>query len=436
VVQAGPGSGRVAGALVSAAPSGARGNARLRLAYMVTGYPYPSHTFVQNEVRALRTSGVEIVTFAHRRATAQEILSAADREAFATTHALRPFRVLPYLRAHVGTLLRNAGGYVRGVRRAVALRGEGPRSLVWQLFYFGQAVVLWHHCRRAGLRHIHAHFANVASDMALLAAEIGGGAWTWSFTMHGPTELYDVSWFRLGRKVEDAAFVICISEFARSQLMGLVEAEHWAKIRVVHCGVDVDALRPRGTPNGRPRRPLRVVCVGRLVPVKGQLVLLEAVAQLVADGHDLRLELVGDGPMRAQVERAARELGIERSVEIAGALGHPDALARVQAADVFCLPSFAEGVPVVLMEAMALGVPVLTTRIMGTPELVQDGVSGLLVAPGSREDLAAGLRRLIEDEALRRALGAAGRSRVEAEFALGRSAMQLRAILEEQLPTG
>jgi glycosyltransferase involved in cell wall biosynthesis len=172
------------------------------------------------------------------------------------------------------------------------------------------------------------------------------------------------------------------------------------------------------------------------VPVKGQLVLLEAVAQLVADGHDLRLELVGDGPMRAQVERAARQLGIERSVEIAGALGHPDALARVQAADVFCLPSFAEGVPVVLMEAMALGVPVLTTRIMGTPELVQDGVSGLLVAPGSREDLAAGLRRLIEDEALRRALGAAGRSRVEAEFALGRSAMQLRAILEEQLPTG
>jgi glycosyltransferase involved in cell wall biosynthesis len=418
---------------VNAGSSGGRDDARLRLAYMVTGYPYPSHTFVQNEVRALRASGVEIVTFAHRRATAQEILSAADREAFATTHALRPFRLLPYLRAHVRTLLRNPCGYVRGLRRAVALRGEGARSLLWQLFYFGQAVALWHHCRRAGLRHIHAHFANVASDTALLAAEIGGSGWSWSFTMHGPTEFYDVSWFRLGRKVEAAAFVICISDFARSQLMGLVEAEHWAKIRVVHCGVDVDVLRPPATPNGGPEHPLRVVCVGRLVPVKGQLVLLEAVAELIGEGHDLHVELVGDGPMRAKVERAARELGIERSVEVAGALSHPDVLERLRAADIFCLPSFAEGVPVVLMEAMALGVPVLTTRVMGTPELVQDGVSGLLVAPGNGDELAAGLRRLIEDGSLRQALGAGGRRLVEAEFALSRSATQLRAILEEEL---
>jgi colanic acid/amylovoran biosynthesis glycosyltransferase len=410
-----------------------RRGASLRLAYIVTGYPYPSHTFVQNEVRELRALGVEIVTFAHRRATAQEILSPADREAFATTQALQPFRLLPYLHAHLSALVRNPRGYLRGLTTAVAVRGEGPRSLLWQLFYFGQAVVLWHHCRRAGLRHVHAHFANVGSDIALLAAEIGGSAWSWSFTMHGPTELYDVSWFRLGMKVERAAFVVCISDFARSQLMGLVEADHWAKLRVVHCGVDTDALRPRDGAGSRPQRPMRVLCVGRLVSLKGQLLLLEAVAELVADGHEVHLELVGDGPMRAQLERAARELGIQRGVEIAGALGHPQVLERVRASDVLCLPSFAEGVPVVLMEAMALGVPVLTTRVMGIPELVEDGVTGLLVAPGSRDALVAGLRRLIEDGALREALGVAARRRVESEFALSRSATQLRAILEEEL---
>lgn len=400
---------------------------------MVTGYPYPSHTFVQNEVRALRALGVEIATFAHRRATEREILSSADREAFATTRALQPFRLLPYLRAHLGALLRNPCGYTRGLRTAVALRGEGPRSLLWQVFYFGQAVVLFHYCRRAGLRHIHAHFANVASDIALLAAEIGGPRWSWSFTMHGPTEFYDVSWFRLGKKVELAAFVVCISDFARSQLMGLVHALHWPKLRVVHCGVDADALQPRAASNGGPEAPIRILCVGRLVSLKGQLVLLEAVAALIANGQELRLELVGDGPMRSQLERTARELGIEGCVEIAGSLGHPVVLERMRRADVFCLPSFAEGVPVVLMEAMALGVPVVTTRVMGIPELVEDGVSGLLVAPGSRDELVAALRRVIDHESLRLSLGSGARQRVEDEYGLSSSAARLRMIFEQEL---
>jgi colanic acid/amylovoran biosynthesis glycosyltransferase len=401
----------------------------VRLAYMITGYPYPSHTFIQNEVRALRRLGVDITTFAHRRATPDELLSPTDREEFATTRALRPFRPLPHLRAHLSALVTNPAGYRRGLRAAVRLRGEGPRSLLWQLFYFAQAVILWHHCRRAGLRHIHAHFANVGCDMALLAAEIGGPEWSWSFTMHGPGELYDVSWFRLDRKVRLAAFVVCISDFARSQLMGLVEPSHWSKLRVVHCGVDTDALAPRAAGGDG---SARIVCVGRLVPVKGQLLLLEALATL---GPDVRLTLVGGGPMQAELEAAARRLGIEERVEIAGALGHPEVLERMRDADVFCLPSFAEGVPMVLMEAMALGVPVLTTRVMGIPELVHDGVSGLLVAPGSREDLIAGLRRLLDDGALRDALGAAGRRRVEADYALARSAAALRALFEEELTT-
>jgi colanic acid/amylovoran biosynthesis glycosyltransferase len=409
------------------------GDGALRLAYMITGYPYPSHAFIQNEVQALRALGVDVTTFVHRAATPDEVLSPADREAFATTRPLKPFRLARYVSAHVGALLTNPAGYAHGLRTAMRMRGEGPRALLWQLFYFGQAVVLWHYCRRARLRHIHAHFANVGADVTLLAAAVGGPGWSWSFTMHGPTELYDVSWFRLGAKVRSAAFVVCISDFARSQLMGLVDAEQWDKLTVVHCGVDTAGLAARAPDAAHGDGPVSVLCVGRLVPVKGQLVLLEAIAELVRCGHDVRLGLVGGGPMQDALAAAAKRLGIEHYVELTGPLGHPDVLERIRAADVFCLPSFAEGVPVVLMEAMALGVPVLSTRVMGIPELVEDGSCGLLVAPGSRDELVAGLRRLIEDRALRDALGAAGRERVESGYALARSAAQLRALFEEHL---
>jgi glycosyltransferase involved in cell wall biosynthesis len=407
-----------------------------RLAYMITGYPYPSHTFIQNEVRALRSLGVDVTTFAHRAAIPDEILSPADRDAHATTTPLRPFRFGPYLRAHIRALLTNPGGYRRGLREAIRMRREGPQGLVWQLFYFGQAIVLWHHCRRAGLRHIHTHFANVGADVTLLAVTVGGGSWSWSFTMHGPTELYDVSWFRLGAKVESAAFVVCISDFARSQLMGLVAAEHWGKLSVVHCGVDTTALAPRTSDGRRQDWPVGVVCVGRLVPVKGQLVLLEAVAELVRAGYDVELALVGGGEMRDVLADAARRLGIDDHVELPGPLSHPDVLERIRAADVFCLPSFAEGVPIVLMEAMALGLPVVTTRVMGIPELVEDGVSGLVVSPGSRDALVDAMRRLIDDRGLRDRLGAAGRERVESDYVLAASAEQLRALFEKQLAPG
>jgi colanic acid/amylovoran biosynthesis glycosyltransferase len=410
------------------------GDGRVRLAYMITGYPYPSHTFIQNEVRALRALGVDVTTFVHRAATREEILSPADHEAFATTRPLKPFRLSRYLRSHARALLTNAAGYWRGLRTAVRLRGEGPRSLLWQLFYFAQAVVLWHYCRRVGLRHIHAHFANVGADVTLIAAAVGGTGWSWSFTMHGPTELYDVSWFRLGAKVRSASFVVCISDFARSQLMGLVEADHWDKLDVVHCGVDTMQLVARTTSGAPARGSVGVLCVGRLVPVKGQLILLEAIAELVREGRNVRLALVGGGPMQAALAEAARRAGIEGRVELTGPLGHPDVLRRIRAADVFCLPSFAEGVPIVLMEAMALGVPILSTRVMGIPELVEDGVSGLLVAPGSRDELIAGLRRLIDDDELRTTLGAAARERVESTYSLDRSAAELRALFEKRVP--
>jgi colanic acid/amylovoran biosynthesis glycosyltransferase len=408
--------------------NGAQNPEPLHIGYVATGFPFPSHVFIQNEVRALRGLGVRVATFTPQRSLPEHILSSADAEAARTTFAVKPFSLGLWSRAHLTALVR--GHYVDGLRAAWRFRGPDWKSYVWQFMYFAQAVVLWYGARRAGVKHLHAHFANSGSDLAQIASEIGGSSWSWSFTMHGPTEFYDLRWYRLHHKVRTAAFVACISDFARSQLMAVSRPEDWPKLRIVHCGVDRTALPARSS-DPDVRDVIRVVCVGRLVPEKGQHVLVDAVEELKRRGVPLRLTLVGDGPTRQQLEeRVARE-GLGESVLIAGAKPHPEVLAIVGDADVFCLPSFAEGVPVSLMEAMALGVPVVSTRVMGIPELIDDGATGILVAPGNADQLVGALERLAGDADLREQLGQAGRERIAADFDLWREAERLRDIFGE-----
>ena len=405
----------------------------MHLAYLVSRYPSVSHTFILREVLALRAAGVRVDTFTVRRPAADYELSRDDREARDTTQALVPPVPLELVTAHLVALVTRPRRYLATLRLALGLRAAGGKAALWQVFYFGEAVLMWHKCRRAGARHIHAHHANVGSDVALLAARLGGRGWSWSFTMHGPTELFDVREHRLAQKTERALFVACISEYARSQLMGLVGTEHWDKLRIVHCGLDVSRFGAvdRSGRNG----PLRILNVGRAVPVKGQSLLVEAIAELGRQGVDARLTVVGDGPQAAELRDSATRLAVAGQVEFAGAVGQDEILAYYRRADVFALPSFAEGLPVVLMEAMATGLPVVASRIAGIPELVEDGVSGLLVTPGRRDELVAALAALLCATPERRAeMGAAGRSRVEAEFASDRTAQVLLATFREMLP--
>jgi glycosyltransferase involved in cell wall biosynthesis len=303
---------------------------------------------------------------------------------------------------------------------------------VWQVLYWGEAVLMWHRCSRAGTRHIHAHHANVGSDVALLAAHLGGRGWSWSFTLHGPTELLDVRAHRLAQKGEAASFVVCISEFARSQLMALVGTEHWSKLSVVHCGLDVSRFAEVAR-NGRPG-PLEILNVGRAVPVKGQSLLIEALAALTRRGVDARLTVVGDGPQAGELHELADRLGVAGRVEFAGAVGQDAILGYYERADVFATPSFAEGLPVVLMEAMATGLPVVASRITGVPELVEHGVSGYLVAPGRVDELVDALERLASaSPAERAAMGSAGREKVVAEFAIDRTAEALLGVYHERV---
>lgn len=175
--------------------------------------------------------------------------------------------------------------------------------------------------------------------------------------------------------------VVTISDFGRSQVLTLLDEKDWSKVRGVRCGLNPEVFDLR-LPTEEPL--VRVLCVGRLVHLEGQSLLVEAVARLRSEGLPVDLVLVGDGPKRSELEEQVRRLGLDDHVSFAGAVGQDEILDHYRAASLFCLPSFAEGLPVVLMEAMAVGLPVVTTRIMGVPELVEDGVSGRLVAPGRR----------------------------------------------------
>jgi colanic acid/amylovoran biosynthesis glycosyltransferase len=402
----------------------------LHLAYVTTGYPYVSHTFILNEVLALRGLGVEVETFALRREPRSECRTAADRDAWETTYTLRPPKYADYLRAHGRAALSRPRLYARALALAVRMGVRARVDIARHFAYFVQAVVLWDRCRRAGITHIHAHFANVASDVALLAALLGGGGFSWSFTMHGPTEFYDVTGHRLAEKAENAALVICISDFARSQLMALISPRHWDKLRVVRCGVDVNRFAPASGPAAPGPR---ISCVGRLVPEKGQALLIDAVAKMRNEGLPARLCLVGDGPERAELEAQARLRGIAEHVVFLGAVSHSEVEAVLRDSDIFCLPSFAEGVPIVLMEAMAMEKAVVASAVMGIPELIEDGVTGRLIRPGSFAGLFAVLVELARDAELRGRLGSAARQKVKTEYELQSNAKRLKDQYEDLL---
>jgi glycosyltransferase involved in cell wall biosynthesis len=293
---------------------------------------------------------------------------------------------------------------------------------------------VWSQCRRRRVRHIHAHFANVASAVALLAAEFGEpDGFRWSFTMHGYTEFDEVRRYALAEKARRAAFVSCISDFCRSQLLKLVEPEHWDKLQVVRCGLnagEVRALtpRPEAPAAAGDGRALRLLFVGRLVPEKGVLVLLWALAELKRRGLEVEAVLVGDGPYREELEESGRRLGVAGQLTFTGALTGAAIAPRYREADVFCLPSFAEGLPVVLMEAMANELPVVTSRLAGIAELVDDGVNGFVVPPARDDVIVDALEPLAADPQLRARFGRAGRERVLRDFDVTRSAEQLELL--------
>lgn len=399
----------------------------LRIGYLVSRYPLPTHAFIEREIEAVRELGVEIHVFGIHRAEPGASPTAGEAEALRTTFAVRPVALIPLVGAHVEALALQPRAYLRTLAVALTLPG-GRHGRITQLFYFGEAVPIWRECRRRRLHHLHAHFTSPSGDVALLASQLGVGTGTietWSFTAHGTDMLDDVR-ARLAEKIRRATFVVCASDVGRSLLMRLVSDREWPKIEVVRCGLDARwhvVPRMRAAHDG----PLRVLTVGRLVPEKGHAILFDAIAELERRGVPVQVEVVGDGPRREQLRRRVEDLGISHRVHFAGQVGQEDILDRYAAADVFCLASLSEGLPVVLMEAMSAGLPIIATRIMGIPELVEHGATGLLVSPGRPDEIVVALETLARAPDLRARYGAAGRERVLSEFSIERAARMLRS---------
>lgn len=410
------------------ARSQASANAPQRLAYLVSRYPAVSHTFILREVTQLRARGFDIeVASINAPDRAPDAMTDSERSEAGRTYGIKAHGVRGALAAHLWGLTRPLA-WLRGCGHALRSGGWNLQRSLYGLFYFTEALMLWRWMERKQLTHLHVHFATAAANVALLLkkfAPIG-----LSITVHGPDEFYDVAGQQLKDKIAMADFVVCIGAFARSQLMHLSPSSEWHKFEVCPLGVDLERYTPKCKQDVD---PFTILCVGRLCSAKGQPILIETCRRLRAEGRQLRLVLVGTGPEAAALKAQVAAAGLMKHVIFTGALNETEVRSWYERADVFALASFAEGIPVVLMEAMASGIPCVTTRITGIPELIRDGIDGLLVAPSDAGELAAALASLMDDPELRTDLAHNGRARVAEKYNLTRNIDRLGEVFSKRL---
>lgn len=362
----------------------------MKIAYLVNHYPAVSHSFIRREILALERLGHEVLRIS-LRGWAEPQRGTEDRlEQERTRYVLRGGPA-PLLAAFLRILITNPAGLFRALVLTfrVSLRAERPLPV--HLIYLFEAcqVALW--LRSEKVQHLHAHFGTNSAEVAMLARELGGPPW--SFTAHGPEEFDKPKFIALPEKIQRASFVVAVSSFGRSQLFRNVPHSHWHKIKVVHCGLEPAFHETDAT--AAPGNERRLVCVGRLCEQKGQLLLIEAARLLAERGIKFELVLAGDGEMRGEIETLIAKYKLADSVRITGWISSEEVRAELLASRALVLPSFAEGLPVVIMEAMALRRPVISTFVAGIPELVQQGEHGWLVPAGDLERLAAAMEECL-----------------------------------------
>jgi len=379
----------------------------MKVAYLVNQYPHVSHSFIRREILALEAQGVTVERFSVRPSGAT-LVDPGDQAEQKRTQVILAAGAAGLLGALIKWKLRHPIRYLRALRMAIRVGRRSERGVLRHMIYLAEACVLAQKLQECGAEHLHAHFGTNSATVALLTRILGGP--TYSFTVHGPEEFDHPEELSLGSKIEHASMVVGISDFGKSQLFRWCGYEHWPKVQVVRCGVDAAFLGGGPQPVSDNRR---LVCVGRLSEQKGQLIILEALHLLNKEGIDFEMVLAGDGPMRGIIEKHIKDKGLEGKVRITGWISGDTVKQEMLAARVFVLPSFAEGLPVVLMEALALGRPVVTTYVAGIPELVQPGVNGWLIPAGSAPGLAEALKQALQTPVSRlEEMGKAGSERV------------------------
>ena len=396
----------------------------MRVAYLVNQYPGLSHSFVRREVQALERQGVEILRYAIRP-LGQGALSPEDEDEAARTRTMLAEPKGGLIGAVLGGAARAPGRALGAFGDALRLSRRSEAGFLRHLAYWAEALALSRWLARDSAQHLHAHFGTNSATVAMLAARLTG--LPFSLTVHGPEEFDKPRMIGLPEKIERAAFTAGVSSYGVSQLRRLVDPDHWDRIARVHCGIERDFYEGAAPGGGG----ADFVCVGRLCEQKGQVTLIEAAGALRAEGREFRLDLIGDGEMRGEIEAAVTRLDLGNHVRLLGWRNPAEVRAALEGARAFVLPSYAEGLPVSIMEAYTLGVPVISTYVAGIPELVRNGETGWLVPAADAGALADAMRAaLTQDAGQRAAFGEAGKRRTLERHDIDAVAAQLSALFE------
>ncbi len=361
----------------------------MRITYLINQYPKVSHTFIRREILALERLGFEIQRVA-LRGWDEKLIDSEDISEQAKTAYVLKNGALPLLVSATKIMLQKPLSFISAFWLAIKMGIRADKPLFFHLIYFLEACWVFLEAKRFNSQHLHAHFGTNPSEIAMLVNALSG--LPYSFTVHGPEEFDRPVFLKLSDKINRSKFVVAISSFGRSQLMRWVNFSKWNKINIVHCGLEPSFYNVAAV--AMPTAP-RLVCVGRLCEQKGQLLLIEAAKNLHAQQIDFELVLAGDGEMRAEIESLIVKYKLQDKVKITGWISSTEVRNTILASQLLVLPSFAEGLPVVIMEAMSLRRPVISTYIAGIPELVTHGENGWLCVAGDVADLTNRIREAL-----------------------------------------
>jgi colanic acid/amylovoran biosynthesis glycosyltransferase len=397
-----------------------------RLLYLIGQYPAINHSYLLAEIRQLRKLGFDVsVASVAMPDRPLEKLSSIEREEAAHTYYVKSESALNVFSQTLSEFLRHPLRWLRGLFFSIGLGGWGVRRFAFHIAYFAEAVLVGRRMRRYGVAHVHANFSATVALIVVHTFPV-----SMSFGVYGFGELHNPSETHLAERIKDCIFARSISRHGRGQMMLSCPRNEWNKLIYAPLGIDAAEFAPREHPTSSPSK---LICVGRLAPEKGQGLLLEAIAALNASGFPTHLRLVGDGPDRDFLERRAVELGVERQIEFAGWVDQNRLMSIYSETDLFVLPSLAEGIPMVLMEAMAMQIPCVAPCIAGIPELIEHGVEGMLYSVADVSDLTDKIRNLLESPDLMRRIGRHARLRVVRDYDAARNTERFAAILRNRL---
>lgn len=388
----------------------------MRIAYFTSAYPRATDTFIQREILHLRQKGHDVMTYALRKPGLDHNVSEFVKSERDNTHYLLPANLLALVGLNIKWLLTQPQKYFNALILAFKTSRAGFKGWLFQLFYFQEALLLAEALLSNKVSHLHNHFGDSSGTVSMLASQLSNIPY--SITIHGPHIFFEPLEWALREKVKYSSFIVCISHYCKSQIMLFSDQEDWHKLKIVHCGVDISEyiFAPKSSPTENSL--INMLYVGRLAGEKGVPILLKSLVELKSTGLQFRLTLYGDGADRKLLEQLVSDNGLQDYVNFAGFADQATIRAALTNSDLFILPSFAEGVPVSLMESMAIGVPVISTYVGGIVELITPEHSGILVSPSDIAGLSDAIQKYSTDTEFRIQVIKNARQKIERDFNL------------------